>query len=80
MPAERQVGFDAVLERGQAQLLEPGDLVLRERLVGEVGQRRPAPEVERGAQVLGGARCGVAPLERVRGPRAASRSNRSAST
>ena len=63
VPAECQLGFDAVFERGQAHLLEPGGLVLRKGLVGEVGQRLPAPEVERGAQALGG-RLRVAPLER----------------
>ena len=53
--AERQVGLDAVLDYDQMQLVEPGDLVLSERLVGEVGQGRPATEFERPSQVLGGA-------------------------
>ncbi len=75
MPAEREIGVDAVLERRQALLLETRDLVLGERLVGEVGQRRAAPEGERRSQALrGGARvaallCGAAlgrqPLEAV---------------
>ena len=34
----------------RAQLLEPGDLGLRERLVHEVGERRAAPERERLAE------------------------------
>ena len=52
--AEREVGFEAQLERGQAQLFEPADLVARERLVGEVRKRRAAPEPERLAQQLAG--------------------------
>ncbi len=44
---EREVGLDPLLERDGAQLLEPGDLGLRERLVEEVGERRAAPERER---------------------------------
>ena len=42
--AEREVRVDALLQRVQAQLLEPLDLALRERLVREVGERRAAPE------------------------------------
>src|SRR3954465_3891342 len=42
--AERQFGVHALLDRHQPQLLEPGDLSLRERLVGEVRPRRPAPQ------------------------------------
>ena len=45
--AERELRLDPPLDRGQAQLLEPGDLRLSERLVGEVGQRRAAPERQR---------------------------------
>ena len=52
--AERQVGVDALLQRRGVPLLEPGDLGLRERLVGNVGQRRPAPQRERLAQPRGG--------------------------
>ena len=55
MATERQIGLDAVLERHQPLLLEPGDLVLREGLVSEVGQRRPAPQVQRLGQGLRGA-------------------------
>ena len=44
---EGEVCFDPFLEGGQAQLLEPGDLVLGERVEGEVGERRAAPEAER---------------------------------
>ena len=45
--AEGEVGLDPILDRDQPRLLEPGDLVLGERLIGEVGERRPAPERER---------------------------------
>ena len=54
--AEREVDVDPLLDRGHAELLEAGDLRLRERLVGEVRQRRPAPQVERLAKSLGCAR------------------------
>jgi len=37
VPPEREVGVDPVFERGQSQLLEPGDLCLREGLPREVG-------------------------------------------
>ena len=53
MPAEGEIRFDPALERGQAQLLEARDRRLRERLVGEVGERRPAPERERLTERLG---------------------------
>jgi hypothetical protein len=45
--AQAEVGLDALLERLQPQLLEARDLGLSERLVGEVGQRRTAPQRER---------------------------------
>lgn len=48
--SERQVGFDAVLERGEAQLGESGDVRLRERLEGEVGQRFATPQGQGGTQ------------------------------
>ena len=48
--AEREVGVDAVLERHEPQLLQAPDLGLAERLVGEIGERAPAPERERLAQ------------------------------
>src|SRR5205085_12465258 len=49
--APGQVLLDAVLEAGQAQLVQTGDRVLGEALVGEGGQRWPAPEREGLAQV-----------------------------
>jgi hypothetical protein len=42
--SEHELGFDPRLERHQPQLLEPRDLGLRERLVGDVVERRTAPE------------------------------------
>ena len=48
--AAREVGVQALADAGQAEVLEPGDLGLREALVGDVGQRRAAPQRERAAQ------------------------------
>ena len=50
LTAECEVGVDARLERGQAEFLEAADLGLGERLVGEVGERRSAPQAESLAQ------------------------------
>ena len=67
--AEREVGLDPLLERRQPELLEPAGLDPRERLLAELGQRRPAPEGERLAQQarraagVGVARLGDEPLE-----------------
>ena len=47
MPPGGEIGFDALLERRQPELLEPRDLGLGERLVGQVGERGAAPERER---------------------------------
>jgi hypothetical protein len=69
MTARLQVGVHAVLERGEPQALEAGDLRSREVLVREVCERRPAPHRERLAQpsrrALRGrfARLGNDPLE-----------------
>ena len=41
---ERQVRLDAQLERDEAELFEPVDRRLGERLVGEVLEREAAPE------------------------------------
>src|SRR4051794_23235973 len=62
--AEGKVRLDPALERVQAQLLEPPDLILGEGLIGEVGQRRPAPEIERLPQGVRGA-AGVTAIERL---------------
>ena len=54
MAARRQVAVDRALGRGQVQLLEAADLARRERLLRDVGERRPAPQRERLArQVVG---------------------------
>ena len=50
VPAEREIGVDPLDQGAQVKLLEPADLVAGERLVGEVGERRAAPERERLAQ------------------------------
>ena len=47
MAAIREVRINRVLERAQPQLLQPPDRRRGERLVGDVGQRRPVPERER---------------------------------
>src|SRR4029450_12062015 len=38
--------LDPLLDRGQAKFLEPCRLVLRERLIWKIGERRPAPEAQ----------------------------------
>ena len=50
---EPEVGLDALLQAGEAPLLQPGDLSLGPLLVGEVGERRAAPEGEGLAQRRG---------------------------
>ena len=52
---ETEVGLDALLDRGEAQLLEPRAAVLGEPLIGEIAQRPTAPQRQRRAQELGGA-------------------------
>jgi hypothetical protein len=47
MASRRHVAFDRALGRRQVQLLEAADLGVRERLVGDIGERCPAPERER---------------------------------
>ena len=47
---EREVGLDPFLDGGQAELLQAGDLLLRERVEGEVRERRAAPETQRLAE------------------------------
>ena len=78
VPAERELGLDALLGHRQAALLEPGDLGLREARVGELRERRAAPERERGAKgVDGGAP--ASPASSARAASAASCSKRPAS-
>ena len=55
MPAEREVRLDALLERRDPKLLEPGDVLLQGRFVRDVGERRAAPQRQRLAQLLRGA-------------------------
>ena len=50
MPAAREVGVDPVAEAAEPEIVEPRDLGLREALVGDVRERRPAPQLERFAQ------------------------------
>ena len=57
MVAQLDLRLDPVLEGGQPELVEAGDLVLQEALEREVGERRPAPQRERVAQ-CGRALCG----------------------
>ena len=47
MAAGRQIGVDPILQRRQPQLLQPGDLALRERLAPQIGQRLPPPQRQR---------------------------------
>src|SRR5262249_25496581 len=54
--AEGEVRLDPSLECADAQLLQPRDRRLRERLVRQFGNRRPAPEAERLAEQRRGVR------------------------
>ena len=49
-PPERQPGLDVIVRRVGPQLLEPGGLGGGERRVGQVGERRPAPQRHRIAE------------------------------
>ena len=65
LQAERKIGVDPFNQSAQAKLLQPPDLVESERLIGEVGQRRAAPQSERVAQERRGPRrvaCRLSPL------------------
>ena len=55
VPTEREVCIDPVFDGDEPELLESGDLGTREVLEREVGERRPGPELERGAKEVGGA-------------------------
>jgi len=46
MAPEPEVGVDAILERSQSKLLETRALGRCERLVGEVGERSTAPDLQ----------------------------------
>ena len=47
MLPDGEVGVDPILERRETQLSQPPDLVLGERVVPKIGERRPPPEPER---------------------------------
>ena len=49
--AEREPRGEPLFLAVEAQLLEPGRLAEREVVVGDIGERRPAPERERAAQL-----------------------------
>jgi hypothetical protein len=50
VPAQGELGVDAVFQGGEPQVGEPGDLRLRERLEGEVGKRLSPPQRQCGVQ------------------------------
>jgi hypothetical protein len=54
MPASGEIHVDAPLQAGDAELVESGDLGLREALIGEVGERPPTPKTQRGLEVAVG--------------------------
>ena len=58
LAAESEVGVGAILERRETELFQPRDLALCEGLVPQVGQRLPAPERKRLAQIRSSARSG----------------------
>ena len=73
--AERQLRVDPVLEHGQSQLVEARGFAARERLVGELHERRTAPQGECLSEVLHPPRQGrrrrVPCAHQPRGPRSA---------
>ena len=44
---EREIRLDPFLDDVQVELLKPSDLLLRERVERELGERRAAPEAQR---------------------------------
>jgi hypothetical protein len=58
-----QLSVGSILERREPRVLEPGDLRLRERLVAELFERRPAPQPKRTIEQLDSGR-GIAQFER----------------
>ena len=73
--SRRELGVDRELDRAQVKLLEPPDLGARERLPGDVGERRAAPELERALAAPSAIPCSAS-----RAPRSTRRSKRAAST
>jgi hypothetical protein len=62
LAAGGEFGVDRQLERAQVKLLEPADLRSGKRLGGDVGERRPAPELERApGRAVGDPLLGLAP-------------------
>src|SRR5581483_3199149 len=55
MLPELEIGLDPALDRQRAKLFQASDRGLGERLVDEVGERRPAPERKRLTKFLRGA-------------------------
>src|SRR5262249_19685805 len=51
--AEREVGFDALLERVESQVLESPGPRTGERRLADPGERRPSPQCEPLAQLFG---------------------------
>ena len=54
--AQRQVGLDALLEGGQAELLQALGLARADRLEHDALERAPAPQRKRFTQALAGPR------------------------
>jgi hypothetical protein len=54
MTASGEIHVEAPLQAGDAELVESGDLGLREVLIGEVGERPPTPKIQRGLEVAVG--------------------------
>jgi hypothetical protein len=63
VPAQLEVGVDAVLDGAQPQLVQPGGLGPGERRVRHVRERRTLPQLQRAAQHPGGP-LGIVPVER----------------
>ena len=70
--AESEIGLDPLLQQREPELLEPRRLDCRERLEGELGERRPVPERERSVQPRGrGLEVAGGPRVQTFGPQAA---------
>jgi hypothetical protein len=54
MAPDPQICLDSLFDPAKAELLESRDRALRERLVGEVGERFASPQVERLTKKLPG--------------------------
>src|SRR5580765_6257047 len=57
MSPELELGVQALLERRHAQLVESRDRCAGERLVREIRERSPTPQIERPAEQIGGRLC-----------------------